>query len=85
MKLLFLGTFGENRQNQGAFCNFSLISDKVGVNAVRGESAKSGGSCSLPADISLGTPPGTHSRWAPSLLYERWKHKTFSKCAGMAV
>ena len=37
MKLLFLGTFGENRRFQGAFCNFSLISDKVGVNAVRGE------------------------------------------------
>ena len=37
MKLLFLGTFGENRQNQGGICRDSLKLDKVGVNAVRGE------------------------------------------------
>lgn len=84
MKLLFLGTFGENRQNQGAFCNFSLKLDKVGVNAVRGEKCEIRGKLFTPRG-HLTRHSARHSLQVGTLaplptLRERWSDKIASIC-----
>lgn len=85
MKLLFLGIFekvavsGGNVQKQPEIGQSGGKCSEGGKVRSQGEivhSSRTSHSALRPALTSC----GHHS-----LLYERWKHKTFSKCAGMAV